>query len=131
MKNSTGITDDESEVLVQSGLVVLRSIHSINLSGTSISDRGLIGLKKYSKSRESLREIVLNRCFNITDEGIENILDGFKELEILSFAQCSPSITSKSTSMLSEYFEERKTTSNCQDVKIHHNSMKHIGFTIW
>ena len=108
------------------GLVMLTSLHSINLSGTSISDQGLMEFQKYSKSRHTLRELVLNRCDEITDSGIHAILDTFDDLEICSFAQCK-NVTWVAASMLGEYFEKRKSHQATKQ----YNGMKQISFSIW
>jgi Ran GTPase-activating protein (RanGAP) involved in mRNA processing and transport len=108
-----------------SGIIRLSSLQCLGLSGTSLSDLGLTELSKYTKSPATLKELVLNRCNNISDEGLQNILDTFQSLEILSFANCNK-VTMKSVNKLNEYFEKRKDTNN-------HNycPMKQISFNIW
>ena len=130
-KITTETTKEQSEDISQrytldgSGIIRLSSLQCLGLSGTSISDLGLIELSRCSNSQKTLKELVLNRCDKITDEGLENVLDTFQGLEILSFAHCKK-VTMKSVNKLNEYFEKRKDKNNDQ-----HCRMKQISFSIW
>jgi hypothetical protein len=130
-KRNTEKTNEQSEDKEQpctfavSGIVRLSSLQCLGLSGTSISDLGLTELSEHSKSQNTLKELVLNRCDKITDEGLENVLDTFQGLEILSFAHCKK-VTMKSVNKLNDYFEKRKDKNNDQ-----YSRMKQISFSIW
>ena len=116
---------------IRSGLVCLASLQSLGLSGTSITDQGLQDLSKYSKSSQTLTEIVLNKCDKITDEGIECMLDTFNVMEIFSFAHCK-NVSMKSVNKLSDYFERRRSENlNEHTVNAQMNRMKQISFSIW
>ena len=108
------------------GLVLLSSLKSLGLSGTSISDYGLLEFSQHSKSCHVIEELILNGCKNITDDGIEKILDNCNSLNILSFSKCE-NVSMTSVTKLSDYFHKRIDSS-------HRNKSKHvkqISYTIW
>jgi len=92
----TGIED--------SVLLALRDcnhLESLSFAGTDISDEGLYHLSQ-SESRHCLKELRIDKCRNITDEGIEGLLDGLESLEILIFHGC-PQVTDRSRICLEHY----------------------------
>ena len=108
------------------GLVLLSRLKSLGLSGTSVSDFGLIAFSHHSKSCHVIEELLLNGCKNITDDGIEKILDNCNSLNILSFSKCE-NVSMTSVTKLSDYFQKRMDSS-------HRNQSKHvkqISYTIW
>ena len=123
----TNLNQQEMDPLKVRGLVTLKSLHSVNLLGTAISDLALISFGIYSKSRHTLKELVVDRCRLITDLGIEKILDACDNLEIFSFANCD-GVTWESASKLSGYFENRKL--DC-GISAQRNGIKQLSFSIW
>ena len=108
------------------GLVLLSCLKSLGFSGTSISDYGLIEFSQHSKSCHVIEELLLNGCKNITDDGIEKILDNCNSLNIFSFSKCE-NVSMTSVTKLSDYFHKRMDSS-------HRNQSKHvkqISYTIW
>jgi len=67
---------------------------------TGIKDSVLLALR--SESRHCLKELRIDKCRNITDEGIEGLLDGLESLEILIFHGC-PQVTDRSRICLEHY----------------------------
>jgi len=76
-------------------------LESLSLSGTDITDVGLSFLAR-SESRMSLKELRIDRCRHITDDGIQVLLEGMAALEILLFHGC-PQVTEASRQTLEEY----------------------------
>jgi len=76
-------------------------LESLSLSGTDITDVGLSFLAR-SESRRSLKELRIDRCRHITDDGIQVLLEGMAALEILLFHGC-PQVTEASRQTLEEY----------------------------
>ena len=108
------------------GLVLLPRLKSLGLSGTSVSDSGLITFSQHSKSCHVIEELLLNGCKNITDDGIEKILDNFNSLNILSFSKCE-NVSMTSVTKLSDYFHKRMDSSH----RNHSKHVKQISYTIW
>ena len=108
------------------GLILLSRLRSLGLSGTSVTDSGLIAFSRQSKSCHVIEELLLNGCKNITDDGIEKILDNCNSLNILSFSKCE-NVSMTSVTKLSDYFHKRMDSS-------HRNQSKHVKqicYTIW
>jgi hypothetical protein len=79
-------------------------IESLSLSMTDISDIGLHHLARCG-CRSTLKELRIDRCINITDDGIQILLDsldGLSGLEILIFHGC-PQVTDSSRVSLQMY----------------------------
>ena len=122
-KNTLATCDKEESMY---GLISLNSLQCLCLSGTSVSDAGLIRLSNSFKSRSSLKELILNKCQKIGDEGISKVLDSFDNLEILSLSHCE-NVTMISVNNLSRYFENRKSKRKDKSTV----NMKQISFTVW
>lgn len=70
-----------------SSIATLTNIRAINLSNTEISDVGLNALS-VGRSSKSLVEIKLNNCFDISDKGVNDLVNGCRKLSILVFCNC-------------------------------------------
>ena len=108
------------------GLASLSVLRCLGLAGTSVSDDGLLKLSTFTKSFSSLKELNLNKCQKIGDQGILKVLDTFDNLEIMSFSHCK-NVSMVSVNRLSEYFEDKRTSRNNEGP----NNMKQISFSIW
>jgi len=95
---------------VEDQLVLLLSecehLESLSLAGTAITDLALSYLSK-SESRHSLTELRINKCPNITDDGIEILLSGLEVLEILIFHSCRQ-VTDRSRLALEQYLHQHR-----------------------
>jgi len=78
-----------------------RRLESLSLAATNVSDLALHHVAS-GESRDRLKELRIDRCRNITDDGIGVLLDGLSKLEILIFHGC-PQVTSRSRIILEEY----------------------------
>ncbi|XP_075064844.1 F-box and leucine-rich repeat protein 13 [Mixophyes fleayi] len=75
------------ENVTDSGIELLgnmTSLISIDLSGTSITDRGLTALGVQSK----IRELSVSECLGITDIGIQKFCHQSRDLELLDISHC-------------------------------------------
>merc|ERR1719383_869134 len=83
-----------------------RHLESLSLAGTDITDLGLHYLAN-SESRDSLKELRIDRCTNVTDDGIQFLLEGLGCLEILIFSGCRQ-VTDQSRILLEQYLREHR-----------------------
>ncbi|XP_063783067.1 F-box and leucine-rich repeat protein 13 isoform X2 [Pseudophryne corroboree] len=75
------------ENVTDSGIELLgnmTSLISIDISGTSITDRGLTALGLQSK----IRELSVSECLGITDIGIQKFCHQSRDLELLDISHC-------------------------------------------
>lgn len=84
----------------------ISGLESLSLAGTEISDTGLYHLAS-CESRVTLKELRIDRCKNITDDGIQILLDGLSSLEILIFHGC-PQVTVRSRETLEDYLANHR-----------------------
>jgi len=84
----------------------LAYLESVSLTGTAITDVGLATLGS-SAAQHTLKELRINKCKDITDDGIELMLDGLQTLEILIFNGC-PRVTDESRLALDRYLQEHR-----------------------
>lgn len=75
-----------------------RLLHSLYLSGTQVTDMGVIGLATGLCSN-NLKELQLARCGNLTDEAVTAILTHCPNIRIFNFHGC-PHITDRSREAL-------------------------------
>jgi hypothetical protein len=99
--NCTMLNDRSAEVIGQLG-----HLESLSLTGTLITDVGLASLGN-SQSAATLKELRINKCREITDDGIELLLGGLQALEILIFSGC-PKLTDDSRVLLDGYLREHR-----------------------
>jgi len=83
-----------------------RNLESLSFAGTDITDLGLHYLAN-SESRDSLKELRIDRCTNVTDDGIQFLLEGLGCLEILIFSGCRQ-VTDQSRILLEQYLREHR-----------------------
>ncbi|KAM5236427.1 F-box and leucine-rich repeat protein 13 [Ctenodactylus gundi] len=74
------ITDQGSEYILN-----IHSLISLDISGTGISDEGLITLSRHKK----LKELSLSECYNITSFGVEAFCKSSQILEHLDVSYCT------------------------------------------
>ncbi|XP_059833780.1 protein AMN1 homolog [Hypanus sabinus] len=91
-----GITDASLQALGKN----CRFLHSVDFSATKVSDAGVIGLVNGVCS-QNLKEIHMDRCVNLTDEAVENVLIFCPHIFILLFHGC-PLITDRSREALEQ-----------------------------
>jgi len=84
----------------------LAYLESLSLTGSAITDVGLATLGR-SPAQETLKELRINKCKHITDDGIELMLEGLQTLEILIFNGC-PRVTDESRLALDRYLHEHR-----------------------
>ncbi|XP_073429739.1 F-box and leucine-rich repeat protein 13 [Dendrobates tinctorius] len=75
------------ENVTDSGIELLgnmTSLISIDISGTSITDQGLMALGAQSK----IRELCVSECLGVTDIGIQKFCHQSKDLEVLDISHC-------------------------------------------
>ncbi|XP_023363192.1 F-box/LRR-repeat protein 13 [Otolemur garnettii] len=80
LRNCEHLTDGGLEYIVN-----ILSLVSVDLSGTKISDEGLLILSKHKK----LKELSLSECYKITDIGIQAFCRFSLTLEYLDVSYCS------------------------------------------
>jgi len=97
----TRLDDRSAAVIGQLG-----HLESLSLTGTKITDVGLASIGS-SESAATIKELRINKCQDITDAGIELLLDGLQALEILIFTAC-PKITDDSRVALDRYLREHR-----------------------
>lgn len=95
----------------------LAHLQSANFSQTSITDQGLLSFAQ-GECRRTLREIRIDGCREVTDEGIEALLGFCAKLSILIFHNC-PKVTEQSRLALENYLLENQI------------SMKQLTWTIY
>ncbi|XP_013365969.1 PREDICTED: F-box/LRR-repeat protein 13 isoform X2 [Chinchilla lanigera] len=93
LRNCEYLTNQGIEYIVN-----LSSLISLDLSGTVISDEGLIALSKHKK----LKELSLSECGNITDAGIEAFCKNSLILEQLDVSYC-PQLSENTVKALAIY----------------------------
>nr|KAF6469411.1 F-box and leucine rich repeat protein 13 [Molossus molossus] len=79
LRNCEHVTDLGIECIVN-----IFSLISLDLSGTDISNEGLMILSRHRK----LKELSLSECYKITDAGIQALCKGSKILEHLDVSYC-------------------------------------------
>lgn len=95
----------------------LSKLQSVNFSKTSITDQGLLSFAQ-GNCRGSLKEIRVDGCREVSDEGIEALLGFCVKLRILIFHNC-PKVTEQSRLALENYLIENQI------------SMKQLTWTIY
>jgi hypothetical protein len=99
--NCNRLDDQAAEVIGQLG-----ELESLSVTGTRITDVGLASIG-HSDSANTLKELRINKCVEITDEGIEMLLSGLQALEILIFNGC-PKVTDDSRLALDRYLRDHR-----------------------
>eukprot|EP00088_Acartia_fossae_P041421 TRINITY_DN4334_c0_g1_i1.p1 TRINITY_DN4334_c0_g1~~TRINITY_DN4334_c0_g1_i1.p1 ORF type:complete len:269 (-),score=19.98 TRINITY_DN4334_c0_g1_i1:714-1520(-) len=85
----------------------LSRLESLSVTGsTAITDVGLSNIGA-SQAAATIKELRINKCREITDEGIEMLLMGLEALEILIFNGC-PKVTDESRLALDRYLREHR-----------------------
>jgi len=78
---------------------------SLSLARTSVTDLGLSRLG-IALCRYTLQELKIDGCSELTDLGVELLLDGLQGLQVLSFHSC-PGLTERSRAALELYLGQR------------------------
>jgi len=99
--NCNRLDDQAAQVIGQLG-----HLESLSLTGTRITDVGLASIG-HSESADTLKELRINKCGEITDEGVEFLLSGLQALEILIFNGC-PKVTDDSRLALDRYLRDHR-----------------------
>lgn len=99
--NCHRLDDRSAEVIGQ-----LCHLESLSLTGTKITDIGLASIGS-SESAATLKELRINKCRELTDEGIEMLFSGLQALEILIFNGC-PQVTDDSRLALDRYLRDHR-----------------------
>ena len=79
-------------------LATCTQLRGLNLSGTKVSDDGIICLCN-GASRSIIEELILNGCLQITDDSISSIADNCPSMTIVNFTGC-PQLTERSRAAL-------------------------------
>jgi hypothetical protein len=82
-----------------------KKLSCLNLSKTGIADSGLAVLGE--NCRESLRELRIDGCLRVTDDGVERLLAGVRRLAIFVFHNC-PKLTDRSRLAVERHDTENK-----------------------
>lgn len=77
------------------------ALTSLSLARTKVSDVGLADLSQ-AECRGRLQELRIDSCFNVSDDGVELLLDGLNTLQILIFHGC-PGVTERTRLSLEAY----------------------------
>jgi len=77
------------------------TLSSLSLARTKVSDIGLADLSQ-AECRGRLQELRIDSCVNVSDDGVELLLDGLTTLQILIFHGC-PGVTERTRLSLEAY----------------------------
>jgi hypothetical protein len=99
------------------GLGALDLLRSVSLNGTAVTDLGLLAFAG-GGSRHTLRELRIDGCRNVSDDGVEGILHLCRHLNIFIFHNC-PGVTGRSRDALESYLAEN------------HATMKQLTWTVY
>eukprot|EP00088_Acartia_fossae_P024672 TRINITY_DN25577_c0_g1_i1.p1 TRINITY_DN25577_c0_g1~~TRINITY_DN25577_c0_g1_i1.p1 ORF type:complete len:317 (-),score=21.24 TRINITY_DN25577_c0_g1_i1:170-1120(-) len=76
-------------------------LESLSIAETGVTDQALLYISR-SACKNRLKELKIDRCKQITDDGIQILLGGLTNLQILIFHGC-PQVTSRARDDLEEY----------------------------
>lgn len=79
----TNLTDASLEALGQNS----QHLKSVNFSNAQVTDSGVLSLVS-GKCSNSLKEIHMNNCVNLTDEAVEAVVQYCPQISILLFHGC-------------------------------------------